>query len=80
MALLAGMLTGLSSCATLNTASMSEPCRNQYNACLDNCQPPGPASNRIPEGPPPNGPNVGELDFDTPSCVLDCNEQAKRCT
>ena len=31
------VLLMLSSCATLNTAGMSESCRNLYNACLNTC-------------------------------------------
>ncbi len=78
--MLAGVLTGLAGCATLSTSGMSEPCRNEYNACLDTCQPPPRATNRFPEGPASSKPQDTEFDFDTPGCVSSCNERAKSCT
>ena len=77
IAMLAG---GLGGCATLNTSGMSEPCRDEYNACLDTCQAPSRASNRFPEGPASNKPRNTEVDFDTPGCVSECNERAKSCS
>ena len=63
----------LTSCATLNTSGMSEPCRNLYNACLNLC--PG-ASTRNPPG---TNLNTQRLQIDVASCTNDCNGRAKQC-
>ena len=77
-------VVGGASCATLNTANMSEPCRNLYNACLNAC----PSSNaRTPgavSGNPQTytpGPNITTVSpqLDVAGCVNDCNEAAKKC-
>lgn len=78
--LLAGVLSGLAGCATVSTSGMSELCRNEYNSCLDTCQPSDRAPSRFPEGPASNKPQDTGIDFDTPGCVNRCNERAKSCT
>ena len=61
--LIALALLAASGCATLNTAGMSPACRDQYNACLDGCPPA----------------KSGDVDFEAPSCVARCNQDAKSC-
>ncbi|MBL8910836.1 MAG: hypothetical protein JNM17_09060 [Archangium sp.] len=72
------------SCATLNTANMSEPCRNLYNACLNAC----PAANArapgaVPGNPAPyqpgRNPNGISTQENVARCVSDCNDTAKSC-
>lgn len=84
--MLALVVMSSASCATLNTANMSEPCRNLYNACLNAC----PASNARAPGAIPGSPsspsyqpgrNVGSVTTqeDVARCVSDCNHTAKSC-
>jgi hypothetical protein len=72
-ALLGLVVLGSASCATLNTAGMSETCRNLYNACLNACPNP---STRAPPGP-----TITTISpqADVAGCVNDCNERAKKC-
>ncbi|MCY1022550.1 hypothetical protein [Pyxidicoccus sp. MSG2] len=79
IAQLAGVVLGLTGCATLSTSDMPAPCRSQDNACLGTCQPAGSAPRRFPESSPDNEPANTETDFDTLGCVNSCNEQANRC-
>ncbi len=69
------LLSVLSSCATLNTAGMSDSCRNLYNSCLSNC-PTADASRRVPPGPSLNS---TQPMADVAQCTNRCNEQAKKC-
>lgn len=63
----------LASCATLNTANMSESCRNLYNACLNTC----PSSN--PRTPPGQAITTQSLQMDVASCTNACNDRARSC-
>jgi hypothetical protein len=79
LAVLAG-----ASCATLNTANMSEPCRNLYNACLNACPSSNPRTPGAVSGNPQTnypGPNITTVNAqtDVAACVNACNETAKKC-
>lgn len=63
----------LSSCATLNTAGMSEPCRNLYNACLNTCP------SASPQAPPGGTITTQSLQTDVAACTQGCNEKARAC-
>ncbi len=66
-------------CATLNTAGMSEPCRDVYNACLNRCPRPPRVEGSNLDGlskSPVGGPN---LDIGTASCTQKCNDDQKSC-
>jgi len=60
-------------CAPLNPATLSEPCRHGYNACL----------NRCPKAdPPPAGdtlPFPYRNQADVAACTEECNSRAKSC-
>jgi hypothetical protein len=66
---LTAVLLVSASCATLNTAGMSEPCRTLYNLCLNNC----PSA-----APPPPGQDPS-TQIEVASCVAGCNERSKAC-
>lgn len=69
----------LCSCATLNTAGMSEQCRDLYNACLNRCpQPPRVEGSNLESlsKAPVGGP---ALDIGTASCTRQCNDDQKSC-
>jgi len=60
------------SCATLNTAGMSEACKRSYDACLNTC----------PGAQQPGAPNtrmMSDLQIDVAACTNECNERAKTC-
>jgi hypothetical protein len=59
------------SCATLNTAGMSDSCRRLYDACLSAC--PGAAPGSPPITPGPN------LQIEVAACTQACNDRAKQC-
>ena len=63
----------LPSCATLNTANMSEACRDAYNACLNSC----PSSN--PRTPPGGTITTQSLQIDVAGCTNACNDRARSC-
>ena len=63
----------LCSCATLNTAGMSESCKNAYNACLNAC-PDAPRQGEV--GPTPS---PGNIDIGVAACTATCNDQASKC-
>jgi hypothetical protein len=64
------LLLLLASCATLNTAGMSAPCRDLYNACLNTCPTANP---RVP-------PSQSSMQIDVAACTNDCNEKARSCS
>lgn len=66
---LLALLALTSSCATLNTAGMSAPCRDLYNACLNSC----------PQAPAPAPGMLNDWHIDTAQCTDRCNAEAKRC-
>jgi len=62
-------------CAPLNLATLSEPCRYVYKACLDRC----PSS-----APPLGGGSLPAIkpDYDqvgVAACTQQCNDQARSC-
>ena len=54
---------------------MSEPCRYQYNACLNHCRAatPRPAGDNVPQAAPQQD------QVDVAHCTDQCNTQAKDC-
>lgn len=80
LALRVTALSLLSGCATLDTSNMSPSCRDQYDACLNSCQPRGrPASRQ----PPDSAQGYAERltpDTQTPACTDACKQQAKTCS
>lgn len=68
----------LAACAPLNTATMSEPCRYQYNACLSRC----PTASANPAGDTlatvEQQQRAQEVTL-VSNCTQACNEQAKSC-
>ncbi|MBN8231211.1 hypothetical protein JYK02_27190 [Corallococcus macrosporus] len=79
IALLASALSLLSGCATIDSSSLTPYCRDQYDACLNSCQPRGqPASRQPPDSVQGNAERLTP-DTQTPGCVDGCNQQAKRC-
>ncbi|RKH42451.1 hypothetical protein [Corallococcus llansteffanensis] len=78
--LLAGTLLAFSGCATLDTSNLSSACRQQYNACLDSCQPPSRLPSRQPTDSVQGQSESLTPDTQTPGCVDDCNRQAKTCS
>ncbi|MEW5742393.1 MAG: hypothetical protein AB1938_25980 [Myxococcota bacterium] len=68
-------LLAATGCATLNTAGMSEHCRNMYNACLDVC-----AKSRLPPTAQPQQlGNSSNWQMEVAQCTDGCNKQAKSC-
>ena len=65
----------LTSCATLNTAGMSEACKSAYNACLNGC-PDAPRRGGIDS---PIAHPEADLQIDVASCTNACNEKARKC-
>lgn len=61
------------SCATLNTAGMTDHCRRLYDACLNAC----PSAPAPPPGPVIN--NTAPAQVDVARCTNDCNERARSC-
>ena len=80
LSLLAVVLLAFTGCATLDTSNLSSACRNQYNACLDSCQPPSQPPSRQPTDSKQGQAQHRTLDTDTASCVDECNRQAKTCS
>ncbi len=70
----------LVSCAPLNTQTMSDGCRREYNACLSSCDK---SSMRAPpEARPGNPPPVNRWNepmADKASCTRACNERFQDC-
>jgi hypothetical protein len=64
------LVLALAGCATLDTTKMSARCRDLYNACLTGC--PRPPHNFV-------DPDNAQPDLVTPSCVDQCNKDAKSC-
>lgn len=60
------------SCATLNTAGMSEHCKRLYDACLNTCPTALPPMN-------PTGTSNTNIQIDVAACTSDCNDRARRC-
>ena len=60
-------------CAPLNTATMSEPCRYAYKACMARC--PGSGAATAPETAPAR--SVDQVDVAI--CTRQCNDQAQDC-
>ncbi len=56
-------------CAPLNTATMSDKCRGEYNACMNAC--PQPAPNFPPD--------KANLQIDQASCTDACNKKSAAC-
>ncbi|MFB1480932.1 hypothetical protein [Corallococcus sp. RDP092CA] len=80
IALLSLALSLLSSCATLDTSNMTPYCRDQYDACLNSCQPRGrPASRQPPDSVQGNAERLTP-DTQTPACTDACKQQAKTCS
>ncbi|WP_375743809.1 hypothetical protein NR800_00570 [Corallococcus interemptor] len=80
LSLLAAALPLLSGCATLDTSNMSPYCRDQYDACLDGCQPRGrPASRQPPDSVQGHAERLTP-DTQTPACTDSCKQQAKTCS
>jgi hypothetical protein len=69
-----------SGCATLDTANMSPVCRDQYNACLDGCQPASRPARRTPPDSVQGQSDRLTPDTVVPGCVDSCNQKAKRCS
>ena len=67
-----GLGAVLTSCAALNTESMSPSCRDSYNDCLDGC-PRAPSVDPASPGVH-DGPYIG-----TALCTEACNSTAKSC-
>jgi hypothetical protein len=80
LTLLAGALTLASGCATLDTGNMSPVCRDQYNACLDSCQPASRPASRTPPDSVQGQSERRTPDTVTPGCVDTCNQKAKSCS
>ncbi len=72
----------LLSCATLDSATMKEPCAVAYNACLNRC-PSADSRSRRPEepqtGPESRTDTLRPLMIDVASCTQGCNDEAKEC-
>jgi hypothetical protein len=78
--LLAGGLWSLAGCATLNTSEMSPACRDQYNACLNSCEPPRVTPQRFPERSGDNSTINIMGETDATACVDECNRRGKLCS
>ncbi len=63
------LLSLISSCAAINTAGLSESCRNQYDACLNAC--PGVARG----SPAPT--SITQMEI--AGCTDECNRRARSC-
>ena len=80
IALLSLALSLLPSCATLDTSNMPPYCRDQYDACLNSCQPRGrPTSRQPPDSVQGNAERLTP-DTQTPACTDACKQQAKTCS
>jgi hypothetical protein len=69
----------LGACAPLSTLTMSDRCRDQYNACLDSCR--GTDGDGLHmEGPVQTQQNPGfMLRSGTASCTDGCSKDSKSC-
>jgi hypothetical protein len=67
-------------CAPLSASTMTERCRDIYDACLDGCRPPpGPPGVRPGETNTIAPPHDRDWQIDVASCTNSCNESAKTC-
>jgi hypothetical protein len=71
------LLLAFAACAPINAATMSERCRESYDACLDGCRPP--QRSLPPESPIQPPPWKADLQIDTAACTDSCNKQAQTC-
>jgi hypothetical protein len=70
----------LSACAPLNTLTLSEACRDTYNACLDTCRgTDGHVTAPIDSTPPGNAGNSNQWRPGLASCTDDCSKRANSC-
>lgn len=60
----------MASCATLNTAGMSETCKRLYDACLNTC----PGARQADTMSRSSQDHMAAA-----SCTADCNHKAKNC-
>lgn len=72
---IAAALLLLCSCATLNTAGMSAPCKAAYNSCLNAC----PDAARPGNPDPPVTAVQDDVNPRIASCTYSCNQQASKC-
>ena len=68
-------LSLICSCAALNTAGMSEPCKVSYNACLNGC----PDAPREGSPTPPPTARTNQVNPGIADCTARCNKQADSC-